>query len=461
MNSISENMAFEQDIISSVRGFFKRFSIVNALSRANAYKTKGFSPVSIVQYLVQLVFMRESMYRDSLNGERSVIGSSVDAVYRFMRCGYINWGTFLMTVSMAVCSWVDSLTSESRLTALVIDDTLYHRPFSKKLELVSNVFDHTDRKYKRGFRSLFLGWTDGATFLPVAFRHMSSPNEKNRYCESNVNTDNRTCGGKAKKEAVAKSLDVALRMLKDAKRSAVPARHVLFDSWFTNPTFVMSILGIGFHSIGRLKNSKTRYWLGEQAHTLKELYDTSKKRRGRSKYLLSIAVAIKNSDGEAANARIVYVRDRSKAKKWIAFLCTDMELTEEQIIELYGKRWSIEVFFKTCKQYLRFTGEFQQTSYEAITAHTSIVAIRYMIFAVEQRQNTDLRRTPGDLFHLFTNEAKDIVFGEVISALIGELTKLICGITRLDEKEVLKLMDVFFMSLPAHIKNLVPQRNAV
>jgi len=36
------------------------------------------------------------------------------------------------------------------------------------------VFDHTDRKYKRGFRSLFMGWTDGATFLPLAFRHMSS-----------------------------------------------------------------------------------------------------------------------------------------------------------------------------------------------------------------------------------------------------------------------------------------------
>jgi hypothetical protein len=31
-----------------------------------------------------------------------------------------------------------------------------------------------------------------------------------------------------------------------------------------------------------------------------------------------------------------------------------------------------EVFFKTCKTYLRFTGEFQQTSYEAITVHTSI-----------------------------------------------------------------------------------------
>ena len=137
-----------------------------------------------------------------------------------------------------------------------------------------------------------------------------------------------------------------------------------------------------------------------------------------------------------------------------------MSLSEEQIIELYGKRWNIEVFFKTCKTYLKFTGEFQQLSYEAITAHTSIVALRYMIIAIEQRYNTDMRRTPGDLFFMFADEAKDIQFNEVISILINELTKLICGITRLDEKEVMKLMDEFFQTLPAHIKCFTKRQNA-
>ena len=249
-------------------------------------------------------------------------------------------------------------------------------------------------------------------------------------------------------------------MLRDAKRYGVPAKYVLFDSWFTHPTFVMDIRNIGFHSIGRLKNSKTRYWMDGKPYTLKELYASSKKRRGRSKYLLSVAVSIKNKTGESMDARIVYVRDRAKRKKWIAFLCTDKELTEEQIIEVYGKRWSIEVFFKTCKSYLRFNGEFQQISYEATTAHTAIVALRYMIFSVEQRQNVDLRRTPGDLFYMFTSEAKDIELHEVLSIIINELTKLICGITRLDDGEVCKLVDAFFLSLPAHIRCYVSQPKA-
>ena len=46
--------------------------------------------------------------------------------------------------------------------------------------------------------------------------------------------------------------DVALMMLRDAKKHGVPAEYVLFDSWFTHPTFVMSIHDIGYHCIGRM-----------------------------------------------------------------------------------------------------------------------------------------------------------------------------------------------------------------
>jgi len=32
-------------------------------------------------------------------------------------------------------------------------------------------------------------------------------------------------------------------------------------------------------------------------------------------------------------------------KDWIAFICTNPELSEEEIIRIYGKRWQIEIFF--------------------------------------------------------------------------------------------------------------------
>ena len=140
----------------SIQGFFTKFSVGNALKKANAYKQKGFSALSIMQYAVQLVYMQLSMYRDSRNGDKSVIGNSSDAVYRLLRSTFINWSVFIMSVASNVCVWINLLTSEARLTALILDDTLYNRPFSKKLELAARMFDHTDRAYKRGFRSLSL-----------------------------------------------------------------------------------------------------------------------------------------------------------------------------------------------------------------------------------------------------------------------------------------------------------------
>ena len=53
---------------------------------------------------------------------------------------------------------------------------MFERNKSKNVELLSKVFDHTNSKFRRGFRLLTLGWSDGNTFLPVNSRLLSSEN---------------------------------------------------------------------------------------------------------------------------------------------------------------------------------------------------------------------------------------------------------------------------------------------
>jgi IS4 transposase len=74
-----------------------------------------------------------------------------------------------------------------------------------------------------------------------------------------------------------------------------------------------------------------------------------------------VEITLGNQAEDSIPARIVYIRGRSNRKKWIALLSTDMDLSEEEIIALYGKRWDIEVFFKMCKSYLKLTGEFRSS----------------------------------------------------------------------------------------------------
>jgi hypothetical protein len=88
------------------------------------------------------------------------------------------------------------LTGADRKNALIIDDTLYERPRSKKVELLANVHDHAEKgknKFKRGFRMLTLAWSDGVSLIPLLFRHLSSADKKSRYVEINPKNRQALC----------------------------------------------------------------------------------------------------------------------------------------------------------------------------------------------------------------------------------------------------------------------------
>lgn len=125
-----------------------------------------------------------------------------------------------------------------------------------------------------------------------------------------------------------------------------------------------------------------------------------------------------------------------------------MNLTPEEIIQTYGKRWSIEVFFKVCKTYLRLSKEFRSLSYDAMTAHVSIVFARYMMLAIDQRERTD-ERSLGDLFYLTIEELSDITYAEALQLLLKHLEQLLIKEVGVSEEEIDRLMDLFMKTLPA------------
>ena len=77
---------------------------------------------------------------------------------------------------------------------------------------------------------------------------------------------------------------------------------------------------------------------------LATIYNKNRKRRGRSRYLLSVMVDVVK-EGKIIPAKVVYVRNRNKRNEYLCLISTDVSLSEEEIIRIYGKRWDIEVFF--------------------------------------------------------------------------------------------------------------------
>lgn len=75
--------------------------------------------------------------------------------------------------------------------------------------------------------------------------------------------------------------------------------------------------------------------------------------------------------------KIVFVLNDGE-KKWHAFASTNIQLSAQKILEYYSQRWSIEVFFRNCKQYLNY-GKEQMSNLDSIIACDALVFLRYLI----------------------------------------------------------------------------------
>ena len=449
--SITQATQNDKQISKSIKRFFTRFHISSALKASNAYKAKGIPVIEIFQYLFLLIFSNRSMYMNLLTG-RNTPNFAKDTIYRFMKMVQINWIRFTtILASRIINDAVLPLDSEKRANVLIIDDSMFERNRSKKVELLTKIYDHAKHKYCFGFRLLTLGWSDGSTFLPVNSILLSTENKQNRINEA-ITLDKRTVGYKRRQLAKEKGTHAMLTLLNAAKKATIPAKYVLFDSWFSSPSTLHAVKKIGYDVIGMVKKTPKMFfrYKGEDM-SLVSIYNKNKKRRGKSRYLLSVVVDVVK-DGEVIPAKVVYVRNRNKRKEYLCLISTDINLDENEIIRIYGKRWDIEVFFKVCKSYLNLSKECNSLSYDAMTAHTAVVFTRYMMLSLESRESND-NRSLGELFLYFSDEMSDITWIQAFQMLLQMFRSMLTENTELSDEKIEELVDVFMNTLPALLKS--------
>ena len=447
-NSILPQDQDGQDIFNAISSFFCTFGIGNLLRKCNAQKEKGVPILDIFKYRLCNVFSDRSMYMQQKTGSFRE-SFSKNTFYRFLNSPKTNWLRFTTLLSKKVADKVEPLTNDDRVNAFVVDDSLFERTSCKKTELGSRVFDHTSMKYRKGYRLMTLGWTDGNTFLPVNSCLLASSKESNLIGPVEQ-FDGRSLAAKRRKLARTKGTDVMIELLRSALSAGHAADYVLFDTWFSSPAQLIAVKNLGLDSIAMIKKSSRIYYEYEGKQlSIKKIFGICKKRRGRSKYLLSVNVMVGK---EKLPAKIVCVRNKKNKKNWIALICTNPELSEEEIIRIYGKRWQIEVFFKTCKSYLNLISECHSLTYDALTAHVAIVFTRYLMIAMEQRRNED-DRTLGEIFYFFTDELRDITFGESFQIIITAMIDSVCAIFQPTEGQLELFIEMFVGRLPEYIRN--------
>ena len=132
---------------------------------------------------------------------------------------------------------------------------------------------------------------------------------------------------------------------------------------------------------------------------------------------------------------------------------TDIHSKGMNVIAMIKK--SSRIKYSYCGEQLNIKeifGECHSLSYDALTAHVAIVFTRYMLLAMEQRQNED-QRTLGELFFFLVDEMADITFSRSLAILMAALMAILQEILKLSDEQLTAFTADFEARLPEYLRN--------
>lgn len=386
-------------------------------------KKRGIDGSKIFQTLFVFRFLDFSNVSQLMqSGFSKEISHQKDVLYDFLNNEKIRWRTITLLFFKQVNGVINENSEQIADVpkCLVLDDSLLGKT-GKKMEFIGKVFDHCTHTYRLGIKMLALGYTDGKTFLPIDFSIHNEPGKnnkrglkvKNLQAQFSKTRAPESAGYERALEVSVDKITIALRMIKRCAKKWLRVDYVLTDSWFICEKFIKGVHEINpkLHVIGLMKTNRNVTISGK---TYKANAVPDSKRRNIShsrKFKCSyISLKIVYKDIEMRG----YWVKMNGQNNWKLLVSTNDKLTFTKAMEIYKQRWSIEVFFKDCKQNLGLE-TCQSKDFDAHIATISIVFMNYMVLALKKRFED--YETLGILFKDF----KAIMLKESIIQKIWEI----------------------------------------
>lgn len=418
--------------------FFEFKSVYKSL---DPLKQKGYRVSELISMLVVVPFAGKTcMYALLASGCRQMSEAKKDSYYRLKKMDAINWEKLLLGF---VARFVKLALKKGKPGKadkfLIVDDTLLEKT-GTRMEMISRLWDHVSMRYVLGYRMLVLGYFDGKSFLPVNFSLHREKGKKesapyglsSREYELQYQRD-RDAGSPAAKrvrEMDADKITSAIRMIKKACRS-LEVHCLLMDSWFTCEKMLECAASAKVKLIGMMKMGNAKYVFNGSEHTAKELLARSKKQSKRCRKLSAVYVEVRASY-KGYPVRLFFSRFGNQAR-WHLILSTDLKADYLKTVQMYQVRWSIEVFFKESKQYLKM-GKSQAEDISAQFADMTISLIQYILLTLRKRFGE--YETKGEVFRDAEEKLKDMTLDQRLWGLLLEMVKIIVEILGLQLDDI-------------------------
>jgi len=446
-----------QDFFSSdekagdiIINLYKKFLVCKKVQIFNEIKVKGFKPSDILLCLLSLPFFNLSSISGIYKSKIKVLKSmQKDAYYRLKNDSIIDWRSLLYSFSKRALSVIKKYSeSDSTLKGspkcLIVDDTTFHKK-GKNIEYIGRVYDHVLKRSILGFKCLVLSYWDGKSFFPVDFslhtekgKNKKMPyglRKKDLKKRFSKQRDVATPSIKRCKELTIKKTENALNLIRRAVKHGFRADYVLMDKWFVSELIITEIRKIRkgiLHLVAACKMDKRRYIYCGQSLTAKGLLNKLKTRKKRSRKLSAFYIEVLVTY-KGVPLKLFFNRFFCQ-KHWELIVSTDTSLKFSKAIEIYTTRWSVEVFFKEGKQYLRL-GRSQSRDFDGQIADITISMIQYTILSLQKRFLS--YETIGGIFKNIQDKMLEYTLAERLWQLFVMLQEKLAQILDIDVCELI------------------------
>lgn len=451
-------MQLQEQIISAINTTLKNpifqtmqlLNIKSILKNANFVKKReGASPYLVVLHFVYMLVMNKKI---STFINQSKDSLKKDTYYRLLQNSSYNWRKLLSLTNLKILKLLHKVQDSTSIKVLIIDDTVEGKTGKYVEGSRDSLWSNKEKRNIRGINVVSLNYSDGYSNFMLDFAINMGNYARVKFEEFTQEVDVRTTAYKRRLEIMNGKSKIAIDMVTRALKSGIYADYLLVDSWYSKPAFLKEMSDLGLKVISRIANNNKIWNFTAKEKTLNAIYEKYKKiktekagtygKKIKFKYF-SVKVEHKN----AGTIKVVFIKTKEKL---IPIASTDLEISDEEIIDIYKRRWDIEQGYKELREHFGF-GKEENRIYEALIARITLSFFAYNIVSYINRMSHE-PKSIGGLFKDLECELTNLAISMEI--FISILTKISQNIQETENSEEVNMfLAQLIGSLRVTVKN--------
>jgi len=364
------------------------------LKKSNFIKQDGAAVHLVVLHFVYMLVMNKKL---STFMDQSDDSFTKDVYYRLLKNESYNWRKLLSLSSLKLIALLHKIQEPNKIKVLILDDTVEGKTGKQIEGSRDKLWSNKEKRLIRGINVVSLNYSDGFSNFMLDFAISMGKYAKVELAQFTQVLDHRSNAYKRRAEIMRGKSRIALDMVKRAVDNGLYADYLLVDSWYSKPVFIQEIKEMGLEVISRMANNNSIWNFVEKEKTLDAIYAKYKKLKsakvglyGKIKFSYFSAIV---EHKKAGKIKIVFIKT---AGKLIPLVSTDLTISDDEVIEIYKRRWDIEQGYKELRQHFGF-GKEENRIYEALIARITLSFFTYNIVSYINRISHE-PKTIGGLF---------------------------------------------------------------